>query len=383
MTPRPTLAHYGPARGGVRVVQTLVHGVRVVRCEWYEHGLRRVKTWPDTREARAEAKAWAKGFAEARVLAPYRVTAPLTTRQLWDKYGAAEFPHLRPRTRELYAEHWRRWEVFVGMDTAAATVGPDTVDEFRARLRVIGIATGHQQRIVRDVRTVYTWGHQRRLLEHHPLAGYRFKRAKEDRPTSPAAYTTDDLAAILAQWQPQARHDWRPWCAVVLAAYQGARMRAILHLRWEDLDLARGLVTWRAAYDKTGTERTQPLTLAGYCAALTALHWRVGDTPWVFPSPWAAKRAGREAPGVYGAQALWLALRQAETTAGIAHQAYRAMHGFRRGVGKRVAQMTGDPMRGLGWLGDVDPKMIPVYVQGTQPELTDSAALLDGVWAAR
>jgi integrase len=119
----------------------------------------------------------------------------------------------------------------------------------------------------------------------------------------------------------------------VLAAYQGARERAILHLTWDAIDLARGAVTWRARFDKTGVERVQPLTLAAYCALLTARWWRGHEgrtSPWVFPSPWAQKRAGREEPGVYGAQALWLALRKAEDRAEVLHRPFRAVHGFRR-----------------------------------------------------
>src|SRR3990172_5549521 len=112
MTTRPTPARSGPSRGGVRVVQTTVHGVAVIRAEWYEHGLRRVKTWPDTREARAEAKAWAKGFAETRhhpAPAP-----PVTLRGLWERFVLATFDTLRPRTQALYREHWAKWELFLG-----------------------------------------------------------------------------------------------------------------------------------------------------------------------------------------------------------------------------------------------------------------------------
>jgi hypothetical protein len=102
----------------------------------------------------------------------------------------------------------------------------------------------------------------------------------------------------------------------------------------------------------------------------------------VFPSPWAHKRAGREEPGVYGAQALWLALRKAEDRAEVLHHPFRAVHGFRRGVGKDIAALTGDPMRGLDWIGDRDPKQIPAYVQGRNAELDASAALLDQAWTA-
>jgi integrase len=378
VTRRKTIATFGPSRGGVRVLEEGDYA----RVQWYEDGQRRVKSFALTKEGRAEAKAWAQGFAETRF-----GTAPaaerLTLRAVWARYKVAEFPQLRERTRELYAEHWARWELFLGRSFYADDARQETVDRFRARLTVLGIAVGHQQRIMRDVKTVYAWADSRELLARNRLAGYRFKIAKEARAERPAAYQPEEVAAIIAALQPQRSGEWRAWTVLVLAAYQGARARAILHLTWSDVDITSGTVTWRAKFDKTGVERVQPLTLAGYCAVLTARWWRERDghrEPWVFPSPQARKRAGREEPGVYGAQALWLALRNAERRAGVVHRPFRAMHGFRRGVGKAIAQLTGDPMRGLDWLGDKDPKQIPAYVQGQSAELEASAGLLDAPW---
>lgn len=378
MTTRKTLATFGPKRGGVRVLEDGDYA----RVQWYEDGVRRVKSFARTKEGKAEAIAWAQGFAETRygtAPAPER----LTLRALWDHYKTAEFPQLRPRTRALYAEHWARWELFCGKHFIAENARQDTVDRFRARLTSLGLAVGHQQRIIRDVKTVYAWGDTRELLARNRLAGYRFKIAKESRPARPAAYQPDEVAKIIAALDPQDAGEWRPWCVLVLAAYQGARERAILHLTWADVDLEQGLVTWRAKFDKTGGERVQPLTLAGYCALLTARWWRIQTgrrVPWVFPSPWAQKRAGREEPGVYGAQALWLALQKAEGRAGVVHLPFRAVHGFRRGVGKAVAAATGDPMRGMDWIGDRDVKQIPSYVQGRSIELDQSAGILDEAW---
>ena len=100
MTPRPTLALYGPKRGRVRVL--IESGAELVRVLWREHGRRRVKSWPNTPAGRVEAKAWAQGFTESRTRpAPDRVA---TTIELWERFAEAEFPHLRPRSQQLYAE---------------------------------------------------------------------------------------------------------------------------------------------------------------------------------------------------------------------------------------------------------------------------------------
>jgi hypothetical protein len=133
--------------------------------------------------------------------------------------------------RALYLEHWRRWELFCGREFIAEDARQETVDRLRARLTTLGIAVGHQQRIVRDVKTVYAWGDSRELLARNRLAGYRFKVAKDARAPRPAAYTRDEIEAVLAELRPQVRGEWRPWCVLVLAAYQGARERAILHLQ--------------------------------------------------------------------------------------------------------------------------------------------------------
>jgi len=376
MTQRKTLAHFGPARGGVRVLDDSNMGYVVV--QWYEKGQRRFKGWPRTTEGRQEAKAWAQGFAERRgqPAAPAR----LTLRQLWTRYLAAQF-HLRPRTRELYKEHWDRWELFLGKDFIAEDASKETIDRFRAALTAEKLAVGHQQRIIRDVKTVYAWADE--LLTRNRLAGYRFKVAKEAQPKRPAEYRRDDVQKILAQLSPQKSEEWRPWAALTIAAFQGARERAILHLTWGDIDFLKGRITWRARFDKQGREWVQPMTLAAYSALLTARDWRQrkGELgPWVFYSPWETKKCGREEPGVYGAQALWLALKKAEERAEVPRLPLRAVHGFRRGVAGDVARATGDPWLGVQYIGDRDPDRIAEYVQERGDELEGAANLLDQMW---
>lgn len=381
MTRRKTLGHYGPRRGGVRVLEDGDYA----RVQWYEDGQRRVKSFARTKEGKAEALAWAQGFAETRfgtTPAPER----LTLRGLWDRYKLAEFPTLRPRTRELYAEHWQRWELFCGKQFIAENARQETVDRFRARLTSLGLAVGHQQRIVRDVKTVYAWADTRELLARNRLAGYRFKIAKEARAERPAEYRRMDVEQILAQLSPQKSEEWRPWAALTIAAFQGARERSILHLSWADVDLIRGRITWRSKYDKTGREWSQPLTIAAYSALLTARYWRDRDgekRPWVFYSPWARKKSGREEQGVYGAQALWLALKKAELRAGVPRLPFRAVHGFRRGVAGDVARNSGNPWLAIQYIGDRDPDRIAEYVQERTDSLDGAADMLDKEWTQR
>jgi hypothetical protein len=67
-----------------------------VRVMWRERGERRYQSWPDKREFRQEAKAFAQGLADT--LGRPKETPTLTMRQLWARYHEIEFPHLRPNT---------------------------------------------------------------------------------------------------------------------------------------------------------------------------------------------------------------------------------------------------------------------------------------------
>jgi hypothetical protein len=121
-------------------------GGELVRVQWYDDSVRRLRSWPNTPEGRAEAKAWARGFAEARTLGP-RPTAPrLGVRELWNRYVEAEFAHLRPKTQRNYTEHWNRWELFLGRDFAAEDARLGDVDHFRAALDRQGYASARSTR---------------------------------------------------------------------------------------------------------------------------------------------------------------------------------------------------------------------------------------------
>jgi integrase len=90
---------------------------------------------------------------------------------------------------------------------------------------------------------------------------------------------------------------------VVLALATGARRGELLNLRWSDVDLKRGTLTFHQT--KNGERRAVPLT--GYALEVLTQHaqGRRLDTPLVFPDrtgtrpigireafEWAVKRAG-------------------------------------------------------------------------------------------
>ena len=87
---------------------------------------------------------------------------------------------------------------------------------------------------------MYAWAESRELIARNRLAGYRFKTAKEAQRPRPAEYRRAEVERILAALSPQRSTEWRGWAALTIAAFQGARERAILHLSWNDVDWVRG-----------------------------------------------------------------------------------------------------------------------------------------------
>jgi len=120
------------------------------------------------------------------------------------------------------------------------------------------------------------WG----LREDGPNPAARVKRFPEK--ARETYLGTDELERLgkaleeLATEKDGRRH--RPVAAIKLLALTGARKREVLRLRWEHVDLERG-IAWLAD-SKTGP---RPLRLEVPALALLAELPREGD--WVFPSP--------------------------------------------------------------------------------------------------
>jgi integrase len=105
-----------------------------------------------------------------------------------------------------------------------------------------------------------------RLLEHNPLAGV--KRPREKNPKRPVATwerfqtTRKSIRGLVAKAKTHAvRRQWlKVELALILAEATGRRLGAIRQLRWEDVDLTRNSIRWRAEADKKGKEWVIPIT---------------------------------------------------------------------------------------------------------------------------
>jgi integrase len=80
--------------------------------------------------------------------------------------------------------------------------------------------------------------------------------------------------------------NWRFHVALVLPHETGHRMGAIRDLRWRDVDLAQGRITWWVEHEKTGREHVTPMTPRARGAFEIARRHApgIGDAP-VLPSP--------------------------------------------------------------------------------------------------
>lgn len=118
------------------------------------------------------------------------------------------------------------------------------------------------------------------FLDVNPLTGLTVPKEKNPhRPVlSDEAYTT--LVEVADEVDPRFK------VALVLAHETGHRQQAICHLRWSDVDLDGGWVTWRAEHDKAGRMHRTPLTDVAIAALRAARQHlpQVGDA-WLFPAP--------------------------------------------------------------------------------------------------
>lgn len=357
---RRTLIAYGPKR---RTVRVFLEG-DLCRVQWREHGRLMTKSWPDTTAGRQEARAWARGFADARESAGTAKKPRTTLRGLWEAYSAAEFPHLRERTQRIYAECWQHFELRFGRTMLADDAKPEMFDLLRAELSRKGWKVNTIRMLTRSVKTVFAFGERRELIARNRLASWRFKLAKEDRPTSPAEYRREDFDRLLAELNPEKRTQWRAHVVLALVGFQGVRQKAALHLQWSDVDLDEKRIRWRAKWDKMGRDWQQPLRVGTVRALEVAKAWheRLGlKSPWVLP----ADRKTNKEP-VYSAQSFWWLLRAVERRAGIPHLPWRAAHGFRRMVAGDVAEITGNAMIGLRSIGDTDMRQADSYLKNRE-----------------
>lgn len=349
-------------------------------------GVEHKRKFAATKEGRAEAIAFAQGWhAERERMVQERkaanAPAAITVRQLWDAFKASEFSDeagegLRKATQISYAQHFKRFELYVGKDRIAETVKVPELATMRKEERAEGRALNQTRQTMNVVRIVFRWGIEHELLAHSPLAVMRWKTRKDaQKPLAPDEYTTAEFEKILAAVDKDDTRQWRAWVFLMLVGHYGQRANAVLHLRWRDIDTEADTITWPARYQKQGVDLVRPLLWEAWSALLVAKAQRervatfrklkhhtnalaaaerLDEADWVL-------FAERDKAQPMSYQSMHYHLMKAEERAGVEPKPYRKAHGFRRMVVGNVIEATGDRMLGLEVVGDKDPKVLVSY----------------------
>lgn len=370
-TKRHTLATFGRRPHTVRVF--VERGGLLVRVQWREQGRLRTESKPNTPENRRALRSFAQGVAES-LDAPNRARPRLRTGELFGRYAEAEFPALRPRTRALNADAWRKWVLAVGETVIAEDLGPDSMATLRAELERDGLAVRTIARVIRGIKVVYNWAEEHELIQRNRVSRYRYKVAKDKRPAKVAEYRQEEFAPLVGQLSLTSSRSWRAGAVLRVCGYQGVRQNAVLHLVPEDLDFAGGRIHWRPEWDKLGRDWWQPMRAPTREVLVQALAWRerLGYTGrWLF---WAPRNGDKP----FSAQSLWWSLTRAEQRAGIPHLPYRAAHGLRRMLAGDVLALTGNLKTAGDAIGDRDLQVLAdSYLVGREDEVRSAFDRLD------
>ena len=240
------------------------------QIEWRENGRRLSRSLGhrDWARAKRQADQFAAGFigpgprgkAEAE-------PEPLTLERLLDIYGAEVTPAKGRHTRLHDRAAMKMFLECFGRDRKPETLSQRDWDRFIRERREGKVGPSRKpvsdRTVERDLRfllAVLNWAARSRdeegrlLLESNPLRGLRPPREKN--PTR-VLLTAAEYEALL---KVSLEMDWRFRVALVLAHETGHRIGAIRQLRWFDIDLAGGVVRWRAEHEKTGYEHRTPMT---------------------------------------------------------------------------------------------------------------------------
>ena len=352
--------------------------------EWYVEGKPRRKTFPhmpgEKAAARRAAAVYGQELSAVRGGTTLERNTAGTTMALYERYVTAMEAGWRPATRRGNAARWKLWSAYIKPSTSPELVTEDSLDDFHAQLRALGISPNQARSTFGLLRAVYRLGLRRGWVTCAAPLTYRPRFAKNERGEDPEEYSPAEWARLLAALDQGRSHDWRVLVALLLAGSQGQRINSITHLQVDDFRLAAdpsdptqlGTITWAAAWMKQGVEYIQPLTPAGLLAYRLAMQWRerMGYTGhWLLPAPrWKRK----DAPVVY--QTLSTALLRTEQRAGVQHRPYRGFHGGRRMVAENVYEGTGgDMLAAAAWLGDRDVKQMKKYLKRREQRLERAA----------
>lgn len=385
MSPEQTVVTYGIRGKRVRVLTlTTATGTRLVRVEWRVNGKRERESWAFSRTNLVKAKAYARGVSDRLVVQQNLPRRPITLGALVTEYLQAHVDEWRMATMRSATYRLTKFLVFAGRDLALHDVQPELIDAFRVALRTAPTKRGKPHAAfqisqhVKAVKELMRFAKSRKRITENPLADYVMRLKKnEGRRSETFEFTNEEWGKLAAALDPKHPNRWRAHCLVVMGGTLGPRQRALLHLRWSDVDLAARTVTWRTEYDKMGKDdRPQPLPRDAVRALRIARVWRQRagyQGLWVF---FAVKHTKRDvAPYTYSA--LNAQIHRAEERAGVKTIPYRSMHGLRRtAMGNALDATGGNVKAAADWIGDDDLRTASKYAKKREVRLREVAALM-------
>ncbi|MFZ4122939.1 MAG: tyrosine-type recombinase/integrase [Caulobacterales bacterium] len=279
--------------GGRQVIVTIGEHGTITAEQARERARALAGAVADGRDPITERKAAAEAAAEARrravtvnqLIDTYLEQGPLLDpakrARSWEHDRSCLDAHVRVTLGKLLAASVRRGDV-EGM--VAAIVGGKT-----ARVEKIG---PRAKRVVRGgkaaaraalvaLSTVYSWAEKRDLIAGNPCKGVK-KPPAGKRETFLSDEQVDRLFATISDMERDGRIAPTFGDTVRLLALTGARRGEIEGLRWEEVDLQRGVAMLPAHRSKTG-RKTIPLG-APALAILAQRRAVTGTSPFVFPS---------------------------------------------------------------------------------------------------
>lgn len=370
MTPRKRLMTSGERGSMLRLFKEERGRVERYVVQWGPKGAREQESFPATKVGKAEAEAFFNAFGEEAKKqekereSPDAKRAPLTNRELWTAYLAAEAQHLRPNTLRLYRDAWRTWESFIKPDAIAQDTAIQQIHEFRQALDARNYATATVKDCIRNVRIVFNWGERNELLERNKWHLFVHKVAKEKRTKPRAEYRSDEFLSIWRALNPDQIGQWRAWVAVGLLGIYGNRQNEILNFQWDWI--TGDVVVIPSEYVKTGEEGTLTLFPLTRGVLDVARRWRErsGYTGAyvLYPGQYSGRKHQSKQPH-YSIQSLTDAIHHAEKRAKpkVQQVKWRAGHGFRRGLVGDLVDQTGDVTLALAAVRDRDLTMASFY----------------------
>jgi integrase len=211
----------------------------------------------------SEAKAWRRDASAAVARHELRAPSSVTVREAWDEWiGEAERGAIRGRGGSAYKPSVLRsyrlsMEKHVLPELGALKIGEVRrahVQALADRLLGRGRSPSTIQNAVMPLRVLYRHAIRREVVTINPTMGLDLPATtgKRDRIASPA-----DAEALLAVLDPADAALW------ATAFYGGLRCGELMALKWDDVDLAAGVIRVERAYDPKAQEYIAPKSRAG------------------------------------------------------------------------------------------------------------------------